>query len=164
MECYTISAESFIIPLLSTLLAAFWIMVPAYVPNPVAALCGGGTPVDFGRNYSDGRRLLGEGKTFRGLVCGVLAGVAVGALQIWLAGTWGWTFLPQHTAASIIILPLGALLGDMGKSFVKRRLGKNRGESWPIADQYDLVAGAFILMLVFDPSWLFTYVTWPILI
>ena len=76
-----------------------------------------------------------------------------------LAGrvTWGWTFLPQHTAASIIILPLGALLGDMGKSFVKRRLGKKRGESWPIADQYDLVAGAFILMLVFDPSWLFTY-------
>ncbi|WP_414674910.1 CDP-2,3-bis-(O-geranylgeranyl)-sn-glycerol synthase [Methanoregula sp.] len=139
-------------------------MVPAYVPNPVAALCGGGTPIDFRKNYSDGRRILGDGKTYRGLACGVLAGIAAGALQIWLAGTYGWTFLPQQTAASITILAFGALLGDMVKSFVKRRLGKDRGQSWPIADQYDLVAGAFILMLVFDPAWLFATVTLPVLI
>jgi len=164
LECYTISAESFIIPLFSILLSAFWIMVPAYVPNPVAALCGGGTPIDFNRNYSDGRRILGDGKTYRGLVCGVLAGIAVGALQIWLAGTCGWSFLPQHTAASIILLSVGALLGDMGKSFVKRRLGKNRGDSWPIADQYDLVVGAFVMMLIFDPAWLLSNITLPILI
>ncbi|MFA5236498.1 MAG: CDP-2,3-bis-(O-geranylgeranyl)-sn-glycerol synthase [Methanoregula sp.] len=147
--------------MLSTLLAAFWIMVPAYIPNPVAALCGGGTPIDFNRNYSDGRRLLGDGKTYRGLVCGVLAGIAVGTLQIWLAVTGGWTFLPQHTAASIVLLSLGALLGDMGKSFFKRRLGKNRGDAWPIADQYDLVIGAFVMMLIFDPSWLFANITLP---
>jgi CDP-2,3-bis-(O-geranylgeranyl)-sn-glycerol synthase len=161
LECYIINDELFIIPLLSTLLAAFWIMVPAYIPNPVAALCGGGTPIDFNRNYSDGRRLLGDGKTYRGLVCGVLAGIAVGTLQIWLAVTGGWTFLPQHTAASIVLLSLGALLGDMGKSFFKRRLGKNRGDAWPIADQYDLVIGAFVMMLIFDPSWLFANITLP---
>jgi CDP-2,3-bis-(O-geranylgeranyl)-sn-glycerol synthase len=164
LECYTISAESFIIPLLSILLSAFWIMVPAYVPNPVAALCGGGTPIDFNRNYSDGRRILGDGKTYRGLVCGVLAGIAVGALQIWLAGTYNWSFLPQHTAVSIILLSFGALLGDMGKSFFKRRLGKNRGDAWPVADQYDLVVGAFVLMLVFDPAWLLSNITLPVLI
>ncbi|MEN6396151.1 MAG: CDP-2,3-bis-(O-geranylgeranyl)-sn-glycerol synthase [Methanoregula sp.] len=150
--------------MLTTVLAAFWIMVPAYVPNPVAALCGGGTPIDFNKNYSDGRRLLGDGKTYRGLACGVLAGIAVGVLQIWLVGTYSWTFLPQHTAASIILLSLGALLGDMAKSFVKRRLGKNRGEAWPIADQYDLVAGAFIMVLIFDSSWLFANITWQVLI
>jgi CDP-2,3-bis-(O-geranylgeranyl)-sn-glycerol synthase len=164
LECYTISAESFIIPLFSTLLAAFWIMVPAYIPNPVAALCGGGTPIDFGKTYADGHRILGDGKTYRGLVSGVCAGIAVGALQIWLWGAFGWTFLPEQTAASVVILAFGALLGDMGKSFIKRRIGKNRGESWPIADQYDLVAGAFILMLVFDPAWLFTNITWQILV
>ncbi|HNX18039.1 MAG TPA: CDP-2,3-bis-(O-geranylgeranyl)-sn-glycerol synthase [Methanoregula sp.] len=158
------SVESFIIPLLTTLLAAFWIMVPAYIPNPVAALCGGGTPIDFKKNYSDGKRILGDGKTYRGLVCGVSAGIAVGALQIWLAGTCNWDFLPQHTAASIILLSLGALLGDMAKSFVKRRIGKNRGEAWPVADQYDLVAGAFVMMLIFDPAWLFANITWQILI
>ncbi len=59
LECYIISIEFFIIPLLS----ALWIMLPAYLPNPVAALCGGGTPIDNGKNYSDGKRIFGDGKT-----------------------------------------------------------------------------------------------------
>ncbi len=139
-------------------------MVPAYVPNPVAALCGGGMPIDLNKTYSDGRRILGDGKTYRGLVCGVCAGIAAGAAQIWLTITYGWTFLPQQTGASIVILAFGALLGDMGKSFIKRRLGKDRGASWPVADQYDLVVGAFILIAVFDPSWLLTNITLPILV
>ena len=139
-------------------------MVPAYVPNPVAALCGGGTPIDLNRNHRDGRRILGDGKTYRGLACGVFAGIAAGALQIWLAGSYDLTFLPQQTAASVTILAFGALLGDIVKSFVKRRLGKDRGQPWPVADQYDLVAGAFVLMLIFDPGWLMATITLPVLI
>ena len=139
-------------------------MVPAYIPNPIAALCGGGTPIDLGKNYRDGRRLFGDGKTYRGLVCGICAGIAAGFAQIWVAGTYGLAFLPQHTVVSIAVLAVGALLGDMTKSFFKRRLGKNRGDAWPIADQYDLVAGAFILMLVVDPTWLFTNVTLPVFV
>lgn len=138
-------------------------MVPAYVPNPVAALCGGGTPVDFNRTWSDGKRILGDGKTYRGLVCGVAAGILCGCLQIWLVGTYGWD-LPEHTFASVTLFAIGALLGDMGKSFFKRRLGKERGAKWPIADQYDLVAGAFLLALVFDPAWLLSEITLPILV
>jgi len=52
----------------------------------------------------------------------------------------------------------------MCKSYFKRRRGKERGERWPIADQYDFVAGAFILLLLFDPSWILTYVTLPVLL
>jgi len=55
-------------------------MLPAYLPNPVAALCGGGTPIDFGRNFSDNRRLFGDGKTWRGLIVGILAGVMIGLI------------------------------------------------------------------------------------
>ena len=66
LECYIISIEFFIIPLLS----AFWIMLPAYLPNPVAAIFGGGTPIDLGKNFSDGKRVLGDGKTYRGLIFG----------------------------------------------------------------------------------------------
>ncbi len=89
LECYTISAESFIIPLFSTLLAAFWIMVPAYIPNPVAALCGGGTPIDFGKTYADGHRILGDGKTYRGLVSGVCAGMSCRrTTDLALGGFW----------------------------------------------------------------------------
>jgi CDP-2,3-bis-(O-geranylgeranyl)-sn-glycerol synthase len=160
LECTIISIDFFIIPLLS----AVWIMLPAYIPNPTAALLGGGTPIDFGRNYSDGQRIFGDGKTFRGLFFGVLAGIITGLILIWLSLTFTLTFLPQHTLTSVSLLALGALLGDLGKSFIKRRMGKVRGEKWPVADQLDLVVGAFILMLIFDPAWLFAYLTLPILI
>jgi CDP-2,3-bis-(O-geranylgeranyl)-sn-glycerol synthase len=139
-------------------------MLPAYIPNPMAALLGGGTPIDIGRNYSDGQRIFGDGKTFRGLFFGVLAGIITGILLIWLSSAFDLTFLPQHTLASVSLLALGALLGDLGKSFLKRRMGKVRGEKWPIADQLDLVVGAFILLLIFDPAWLFAYLTIPILV
>jgi CDP-2,3-bis-(O-geranylgeranyl)-sn-glycerol synthase len=137
-------------------------MLPAYIPNPTAALLGGGTPIDLGRTYPDGKRILGDGKTYRGFVLGVCTGVAVGLLQMYLAARFSWEMLPSHTITSVCVLATGALLGDMCKSYVKRRLGKKRGERWLIADQYDLVAGAFLLMLIFDPDWLFSNITLPV--
>ena len=134
-------------------------MLPAYLPNPVAALFGGGTPVDGGRNFSDGKRIFGDGKTFRGLIMGIFAGIGIGLAQIWVSGAYGWENLPEHTYMSITLLATGSLLGDVCKSFFKRRLGKEQGAKWPIADIYDLVAGALLLVLVVDPGWLFTNMT-----
>jgi len=136
-------------------------MLPAYLPNPVAALCGGGAPIDCGKNYPDGKRVFGDGKTWRGLIAGILAGIAVGLIQIWAAGSCDLSVLPRQTLLSIVLLAVGALLGDLVKSFFKRRLGRERGAKWPVADQYDLVAGAFLLLLVFNPAWLFSEVTLP---
>jgi len=139
-------------------------MLPAYLPNPVAALFGGGTPVDQGMNFSDGRRVFGDGKTYRGLVAGILAGIGIGLLQIWLYGRYGPGSLPEHTWISVTLLATGALLGDLCKSFFKRRFGKERGTKWPVADQYDLVVGALILTLVVYPSWVLATITIPVLI
>jgi CDP-2,3-bis-(O-geranylgeranyl)-sn-glycerol synthase len=160
LECSIISFDIILIPLIS----AFWVMLPAYLPNPVAALCGGGLPVDLGRNYSDGKRIFGDGKTYRGLFAGILAGILIGFIQIWAQNQYGWTFLPQLTILSITLLAIGALLGDLVKSFFKRRFGKERGAKWPVADQYDLVAGAFVLLLIFNTQWLFATITLPVLI
>ena len=150
--------------ILQSLLSAVWIMLPAYLPNPVAALSGGGTPIDQGRNFRDGRRIFGDGKTFRGLFFGILAGIGIGLVQIWLSGAYRLVELPEHTLLSVTLLATGALLGDLCKSFIKRRLGKDRGEKWPVADQYDLVAGALLLTLLLYPSWIFAYVTIPVLV
>ena len=139
-------------------------MLPAYVPNPVAALLGGGSPIDAGKNYSDGNRILGDGKTWRGLFAGILAGILTGFVLIQAAGRFPVAWLPAHTPLSITLLATGALFGDMVKSFFKRRFNRERGAKWPVADQYDLVAGAFLLLLVFDPSWLFAAVTIPVLV
>jgi CDP-2,3-bis-(O-geranylgeranyl)-sn-glycerol synthase len=139
-------------------------MLPAYLPNPVAALFGGGTPVDRRRNFSDGRRIFGDGKTWRGLFFGILAGIGVGFLQIWLSGAYGPDALPLHTWLSVTLLATGALLGDLCKSFFKRRLDKGRGTKWPVADQYDLVVGALLLTLLLDSSWILANITLPVLI
>jgi CDP-2,3-bis-(O-geranylgeranyl)-sn-glycerol synthase len=149
--------------LLVSLVSAMWIMLPAYVPNSVAAYFGGGRPIDGGRMYRDGRRIFGDGKTWKGLVAGILAGVLIGILQIAIRQAAGITLLPELTVVVIILLATGALLGDLVKSFFKRRLGKDRGAPWLIADQYDFVAGAFVLLLIFQYSWVVTTLTLPIL-
>ncbi len=139
-------------------------MVPAYVPNPIAALSGGGLPIDGGRKLRDGYRIFGKGKTYRGFIIGVAAGILAGLLLMWLRETFSLTFLPAHTALSVTLLALGALLGDLAKSFLKRRLGKESGSPWPVADQYDLVAGSLLLVALFDWQWVAATITPGILV
>jgi CDP-2,3-bis-(O-geranylgeranyl)-sn-glycerol synthase len=139
-------------------------MLPAYIPNSAAVAFGGGAPIDFGKNFSDGRRIFGDGKTWRGFIVGSLAGILVGILLIVLQDTYALTFLPGITLAGVILFAVGALLGDLVKSFIKRRLGKPSGSSWLVADQYDLVAGAFVMAAVFDAGWFFSVMTLPIFI
>ncbi|MHC1629878.1 MAG: CDP-2,3-bis-(O-geranylgeranyl)-sn-glycerol synthase [Methanoculleaceae archaeon] len=134
-------------------------MIPAYIPNPAAAAIGGGTPLDGGRFLSDGRRILGDGKTIRGFVGGALSGIGAGCILIYARPLTGLEWLPIHTPVSITLLSVGALTGDLVKSFLKRRLGKKRGESWPVADQYDLVVGAMAFLLIGDYAWLTANVT-----
>ncbi|MDV0441189.1 CDP-2,3-bis-(O-geranylgeranyl)-sn-glycerol synthase [Methanorbis furvi] len=148
-----------VIAILATFVSAFWIMVPAYVANAGAVPFGGGTPVDFGKCAKDGRRYLGDGKTWRGLIGGIFVGVLFGLLQIFLATTFHWDWLPQQTIVTITALATGALLGDMVKSYFKRRSGKGRGEKWPIADMYDLVAGSLILLVICAWPWVMEYIT-----
>ncbi|WP_253459777.1 MULTISPECIES: CDP-2,3-bis-(O-geranylgeranyl)-sn-glycerol synthase [Methanocalculus] len=139
-------------------------MLPAYLPNPVAAATGGGRPIDGGRVLKDGERIFGDGKTIRGLVIGIGSGLLIGLLQI-LAYSWlNLTILPEHTLLSVTLLASGALLGDLGKSFIKRRRGIGRGEAWPLADQYDLVLGAFIALLLVYPVWFISTMTFPIIL
>lgn len=131
-------------------------MIPAYVPNSAAAVFGGGMPIDSGKKWSDGRRIFGDGKTWRGFVGGVSLGIATGILLIFIEGAFGWSV---HTPVSVILLAAGALLGDLLKSFFKRRFSKKRGEEWLVADQYDLVAGSMILVFLFDYGWAIEHIT-----
>jgi CDP-2,3-bis-(O-geranylgeranyl)-sn-glycerol synthase len=147
-------------------------MLPAYVANPSAQLTGGGTPMDFGRKGRDGERLLGDGKTWRGLFGGVLGGMMVGGLQVALAAAADSpatipTFDPlggKAGAGSLLVifaLALGALVGDAVKSYAKRRLKRKRGAKLPLADQYDFVLGAWVLSASLFPGWFQANFTLP---
>jgi CDP-2,3-bis-(O-geranylgeranyl)-sn-glycerol synthase len=136
---------------------ALWFFLPAFVANPMAVLFGGGPPIDFGRTLSDGQRLFGDGKTWRGLLGGTVAGAVLGLLlslpfQI-LAPSSSWSFGSPATAfAASAVLALGALLGDLVGAFVKRRMHLPRGAKASGLDQYDFVVGALVLSLLV-PSW-----------
>ena len=66
--------------LLNTIFIVLWIMGPAYIANSVAVLTGGKYPIDQGKTLSDGNRILGDGKTWSGLLGGTLGGVVFGLL------------------------------------------------------------------------------------
>jgi len=141
--------------MISLVAGALWAMLPAYVPNNAAVLAGGGRPIDGGRTLG-GRRLLGDGKTWRGTVAGTIAGitlaVALNAVQPTVAAALG-ADLPTFPLRAAFGLALGAMLGDIGASFLKRRLGRQRGAAVPGLDQLDFVIGALVLAVVLAPAW-----------
>lgn len=147
--------------MIDIILLAFWLMLPAYIANPAAALFGGGKPIDFGKKFWDDKRIFGDGKTYRGFVVGCAVGAIVGLIQVLIApylapyvsGIIDPTLLLHTSYIALLTMPVGALLGDLTKSFLKRRLGFKRGAMLPLADQLDFVLGAWILTLIFDPMW-----------
>lgn len=145
---------------------ALWAMLPAYVPNNAAVLAGGGRPIDGGLTLG-GDRLLGDGKTWRGTGAGTLAGLALaGALNL-LAPTAGDLLsvtVPTFPALAALGLALGAMVGDMTASFLKRRTGRERGAPFPVVDQLDFVAGALVLAAVLSPGWFLETFSLPVLV
>lgn len=150
---------------LGVLLTALWAMLPAYLPNSAAVVLGGGPPIDAGRTLG-GRRLLGAGKTWRGLLGGATTGVglavALNALNPAARAVLD-VALPVFPVAALLSLPLGAMVGDIAASFLKRRTGRNRGEPVPVMDQLDFVVGAVVLTALADPGWFTDVFTWPVL-
>ena len=144
---------------------ALWAMLPAYVPNNVAVLVGGGPPIDGGRTWG-GSRILGDGKTWRGTAGGWLAGGVLALALNQLAPAVGPAIgvdLPRFPTAAVLALPLGAMLGDIGASFLKRRTGRERGAPFPGVDQLDFVVGALALTLLVAPDWFLTTFTLPVI-
>lgn len=146
---------------------AFWSMLPAYVPNNVAVLAGGGPPIDGGRTLG-GRRLLGDGKTWRGTIAGVTGGavlaLALDAGAPAVRDLSGIDAVPGFPLAIVVALPLGAMLGDVVASFIKRRLDRERGAAVPGLDQLDFVVVALALAAAADYGWFSSTFTPPVLL
>lgn len=135
------------------IIQAFWLIIPAYIANASALLVGGGTPIDFGKTYKDGKRILGDGKTWRGLFVGTFVGVTAGfglSVAAKYAALYEFPITLSDFTGFPFMMPLifsicfGALLGDIVESFFKRRVGKNRGEDWIPFDQLDFIIGVLI--------------------
>ncbi len=114
---------------------------PAYCANATPVLAGGGPNMDFGKNFLDGKRILGNHKTFRGFFFGWGVGIGVGLVEGYVFGFQNFPVLFS------VLIPLGALLGDLMGAFIKRRAGIAPGGLLPIVDQVDFVAGAVVFSI-----------------
>lgn len=114
-------------------LIAIWIILPAYFANALPVI---GYKLLGKYNRPISAKWLGEGKTIGGFAFGLLVGSLIGFLQ----GALLLGFL----------LSLGALMGDIFGSFVKRRIGLKRGAPAPGLDQL----GFLVFALIF---------AWPVL-
>lgn len=134
--------------LLDVVGSALWFILPAYAANATPVVLGGGRPIDGGRKFLDGRPIFGPGKTWRGLAAGLAAGTMVGLVQGLIVAN------PSHYLLLGFLLALGALLGDMLGSFIKRRIGIKRGGAAPGLDQLGFVIVALLLASpIALPSW-----------
>ncbi len=124
--------------LATLVIESLMLIFPAYCANAAPVLAGGGLPMDFGKDFVDGRRIFGKNKTFRGFFFGLLIGVLVGFVEVFLFG---------YPALFVVLSPLGALLGDLTGAFIKRRLDIAPGGLLPVVDQVDFVVGAIVFLL-----------------
>lgn len=153
------------VSLVETVVVALWAMLPAYVPNNAAVVFGGDRPIDGGRTW-DESRVLGDGKTWRGTVVGTLAGVVLAlflnAIEPVVSSATGLS-VPRFSPIALVTLPLGAMVGDIAASFLKRRTGRSRGAAVPGIDQLDFVLGALSLTALCTTDWFTKTFSLPVL-
>ncbi|MEM0365570.1 MAG: CDP-2,3-bis-(O-geranylgeranyl)-sn-glycerol synthase [Acidilobaceae archaeon] len=117
------------------------VILPAMVANATPVLSKGKIPIDFNKKFIDGRRLLGDGKTWEGLIVGLTAGTITGLILALI--------MRESILIEIgILASLGAMIGDIIASFIKRRLRLERGEPAPILDQLNFYIGAVIVLYI----------------
>ena len=156
-------------------LMTLWLYLPGFIANTFAMMWGkwlpktgyGPWPIDGGKVMSDGNRMLGDGKTWNGLIGGSLTAGFLCMLQVAIVGT-------SFDGASVFVSPLtgsegawfsiggpwvtayilgsflgfACLLGDMTGSFFKRRRGlKREGDVSSKAPLLDTLPFAIMVFL-----------------
>lgn len=104
-------------------------------------------PIDFNKKLN-GKPIFGQHKTYRGFIGGVIFSIAAVFIQKLLYPLLANYSLIDYSRINIFLLGFllgfGALLGDLVKSFFKRRVNIPSGDAWVPFDQIDWIIGAII--------------------
>jgi len=136
------------------ILECFYLMLPAYFANMAPVIVKKIDlfvyPIDFNKRLN-GKPILGKNKTFRGLIFGVIFAVVAAYLQFLLYNKGFFrniSFISyQNWFLFGFLIGLGALTGDLIKSFIKRRLDMKPGSKFVPFDQTDFVIGALLFIM-----------------
>jgi len=145
--------------ILGVILHSLYYISPAYCANAFAVF-GGGKPIDSGRSWR-GKRIFGDGKTWRGLMMGIIAGSLFGLIWFYLSKSGPLDAIYFNVFDFRITDPLfglylsvGAMIGDLANSFAKRRLGLKRGAPLWGFDQLNLVFGSLLVAYFLAPTFI----------
>lgn len=143
--------------MISYLLFSLWFFLPAGVANMIPIFAA---KLPLLKNYSfpldaykkiGNKRILGNHKTIRGMVSGVVIGICVVYIQQYmytrLSILHSFVLINYSLIHPYILgglLGFGALFGDACKSFVKRQFVITEGKSWLFFDQIDYVIGGIV--------------------
>ena len=149
---------------------------PAYIANAMMVFTSDGKPLDGGKNFIDGKRLFGKTKTRGGFIGGCLFGFLFASLFFWLfyffypaIGEFARTqqdflnlidlkliedFLhPEPLVVFIrsVFCGIGAPIGDLVGSFMKRRFSIGSGQPFWLVDQLDFIIISILLNYFWFP-------------
>ena len=135
------------------ILKCFYLMLPAYFANMAPVIVKKvnlfAFPIDFSKTINK-KPVLGKNKTFRGLIFGVFFAIIIAYAQFWLYPIGFFkniSFIDyQNWLLFGFLMGSGALIGDMIKSYFKRRLNIEPGARFAPFDQTDFVFGALIFI------------------
>lgn len=149
----------------------FWFFLPAGFANMCPVLFKNSfkllaIPIDEGKTFM-GKPIFGAHKTWRGVVVATVGGGIFFLIQYWLA--YQSPHMQSWAPFDITSLPwwfgfgfgFAAILGDLGKSFFKRRISFKPGQTWFPFDQLDFAIGAALFAMLFVD---FNWVMWLIII
>jgi len=128
-------------------------------------------PVDFGKNFSDGRRIFGDNKTFKGFIGMILFGIIFSVLWGMLSAkseplTVNNYFYRNYNNSLLYNVLTGTLMGfayalfELPNSFMKRRLNITPGKNdisgmkrifFVFLDQADSIFGCVLVVCIFFP-------------
>ena len=137
------------------LVKALYFFLPAFIANMAPVFVKRikflNYPVDFNKKWN-GKRILGDHKTYRGFFFGTLFGALFFEIQRLLFNNNIMTdfALINYSAAPFFLgalIAFSALLGDSVKSFFKRRFDIRPGKPWVPFDQLDFMIFAVGLTL-----------------
>jgi CDP-2,3-bis-(O-geranylgeranyl)-sn-glycerol synthase len=114
-------------------------ILPAWIANGAPVIFGGGAPIDFDMKFM-GKPLLGKHKTIRGTFSGIAAGIIIALLE---------SPFFSYMLVTGVALSVGAILGDIIGSFIKRRLDLKESHGFPLMDQYLFFVVALLFALPF---------------
>lgn len=146
--------------LLILIISSLYFMLPAYLANMSAEIFSRiispkvrilARPIDDNRKWR-GQPLFGSHKTWGGLLYASMAGVIIFFIQqkVFVYSSIKQISLIDYSSTSLLLgflFGFGAIIGDLIKSFFKRRTNIPPGKPWIPFDQLDFLAGAVIFSL-----------------